>query len=312
LSIHLGVRLHNFECTISPTEGYYAGGTYSFNIHIPKGYPFEAPQIRACHPIFHPNINLESLQIGLSILSKQSWKAVLSLNDILFALQLIFIQPCIDQIESSSNQMHRFGHDEDGDNDMSNIRANNHHSNKNKQNHSFGSVNHKPSYIPTFKYLKTSSNANIIQNMCAAEMFRDDIDKFEQIVQRLIVGNVKMFGIFWHCIQRKKMKIYAAKSKETYDPNQRKQSFKLGSMTKKCSVLRKRRRNEIQSYDSSESQASLIDGVDNIDFEPPNKRRKVDNYQRSDAKSIDLLNYRIDDACQQRSLSENDIDFDMI
>ena len=336
VTIHLGLRLHDFQCTISPTEGYYRGGTFSFSIHIDKNYPFTPPKIKACHPIFHPNIHLHSLEIGLSILSKQSWKAVLSLNDVLFALQLLFIQPNIDQIECSDIE------DEDGDDDMmmQNIKictgsSNSSNSSKNKPNHSFGSVNHKPSYIPTFKYLEKSSNENIIQNMCAALMFRDDIDKFSEICQRLIRGNINLFGINWQCIERKKMKYFATQSKETYDPSLcGSQSFRLKNtdtlMTKKCSVLRKRRRNEIDDdevfnmaalscyatsngsvqYDSSESQASLIDGVDSIGIEPPHKKRKINE---ASAKSFDVDIGRNNVLANgQRSLSENDIDFDMI
>ena len=101
VTIHLSQRLHNFKCTISPAEGYYRDGTFSFDISIGKNYPFRPPIITASHPIFHPNINLQTLQIGLPILSVDDWKPVLSLNDVLFALQLMFMQPNIDEIDEA-------------------------------------------------------------------------------------------------------------------------------------------------------------------------------------------------------------------
>ena len=56
-----------------------------------KKYPFTAPKIKCKHSIFHPNIDPDSKEIGLEIL--ENWTAVLSLNDVIYAILLLFFEP---------------------------------------------------------------------------------------------------------------------------------------------------------------------------------------------------------------------------
>jgi len=162
-------------------------------------------------------------------------------------------------------------------------------------------------------------------------MFRDNPTEFESICQQIIRGGINMFGTNWQCIERKKMRNIFNKqcnNSENYDPSIGSQSFKLKNndktyninvLTKKSSVLRKRRRNEsfndedtfnmekvkraLRCFasttgslrdgvysDSSESQSSLINGVDNIEIQPPEKKRRVDKngITEQDLNGVDL------------------------
>eukprot|EP01083_Nonionella_stella_P022145 61238_1 len=312
VTIHLSIRLHNFKCTISPAEGYYRDGTFSFDIRIDKNYPYSPPQIHACHPIFHPNINMETLEIGLPIVSPTDWKAVLSLNDVLFALQLLFMQPNIDGIDAMQSTQRDQGmnvcHTE-------RTKANGYH-----RNYGFGMNNHKPSYIPNICYEQNTCGARIIQNMKAALMFRDNPREFEHVSQQIIKGGVRMFGTNWQCIERKKMKnIFISKENvERYDPSLGSQTLRLRdtdtTLTKKSSVLRKRRRNEsehdvfamdkvkkaLRCFASStgsmkdgvysDSSDTLVHELNSIAIEPPEKKRRVDTkgLTESDTKSFNL------------------------
>eukprot|EP00484_Ammonia_sp_Unknown_P023843 CAMPEP_0197036260 /NCGR_PEP_ID=MMETSP1384-20130603/13824_1 /TAXON_ID=29189 /ORGANISM="Ammonia sp." /LENGTH=542 /DNA_ID=CAMNT_0042466421 /DNA_START=29 /DNA_END=1654 /DNA_ORIENTATION=+ len=352
VTIHLFQRLHNFKCTISPIEGPYRDGTFSFDVSVCKKYPFTAPQIKACHPMFHPNVHLHSLQVGLPVLRKSDWKPVLSLNDVLFSLQLMFMQPNIDALdqahvqqtsslaENKQSEMNadEAEHDEDGeDSAMSRQRQHQLRSNsacnrqrtRSRNQLAFGSNNHKPAYIPNITYSQSRSlspsdaeakdeHDAIVHNMQAALLFRDDPQQFERVCQQIIRGGVHMFGTNWQCIERKKMRNMLNRNinGEKYDPSLfGSQSFKVkaqmdridastGTITKKCSVLRKRRRNEsfeddvfsmekvkraLGTFasttgstkdgvysDSGESQTSLINGVNGIQIQPPEKKRKID------------------------------------
>merc|ERR1712154_694414 len=107
-----------------------------------------------------------------------------------------------------------------------------------------------------------------------------------------------MFGTNWQCIERKKMNNIFKQSNK-FDPNLLgSQSFQLmnnsdTTISKKCSVLRKRRRNheqnDIFSMDkvkkalrcfASTTDTQIIHGIHRIDIEPPQKKRRV-NKQRS-------------------------------
>lgn len=138
-------------------------------------------------------------------------------------------------------------------------------------------------------------------------MFRDEPRKFEKTSQQIIKGGVTMFGTNWQCVERKKMRSAMSSDKEKYDPSLGTQTFRLKdsdtTITKKCSVLRKRRRNEDGedifnmkkvkralrvfasttgsirdgiSPVSSECSDTLIDGVHSIELGPPEKKRRIE------------------------------------
>lgn len=78
--------LLNFELTITPDEGMYKGGRFTFTFAIPPSYPHEAPKVLCKEKIYHPNIDLEG-KVCLNIL-REDWKPVLNLQSVVVGLQV--------------------------------------------------------------------------------------------------------------------------------------------------------------------------------------------------------------------------------
>ena len=83
--------LLNFKLIISPDEGFYRGGRFTFNFKIGPNYPHEPPKTKCLTKIYHPNIDLEG-NVCLNIL-REDWKPVLTINSIVYGLQYLFLEP---------------------------------------------------------------------------------------------------------------------------------------------------------------------------------------------------------------------------
>lgn len=49
----------NFKLTITPDEGIYKGGVFTFSFVINPNYPHEPPKVKCLEKIYHPNLDLE-------------------------------------------------------------------------------------------------------------------------------------------------------------------------------------------------------------------------------------------------------------
>lgn len=76
----------NFILTITPDEGLYRGGKFTFTFAINQNFPHEPPKVRCREKIYHPNIDLEG-KVCLNIL-REDWKPVLNLNAVIVGLQV--------------------------------------------------------------------------------------------------------------------------------------------------------------------------------------------------------------------------------
>eukprot|EP01135_Chromosphaera_perkinsii_P010025 Nk52_evm60s1992 gene=Nk52_evmTU60s1992 len=83
--------LLNFSLSISPDEGFYKGGTFTFQFKVGLQYPHDPPKVKCQEKIYHPNIDLEG-NVCLNIL-REDWKPVLSINAIIYGLQFLFLEP---------------------------------------------------------------------------------------------------------------------------------------------------------------------------------------------------------------------------
>ncbi|ORY68742.1 chitin synthase-domain-containing protein [Pseudomassariella vexata] len=81
----------NFILTITPDEGQYQGGKFTFTFNMNQNYPHEPPKVRCQQKIYHPNIDLEG-KVCLNIL-REDWKPVLNLNAVIVGLQFLFLEP---------------------------------------------------------------------------------------------------------------------------------------------------------------------------------------------------------------------------
>ncbi|KIK49457.1 hypothetical protein CY34DRAFT_796863 [Suillus luteus UH-Slu-Lm8-n1] len=86
--------LLNFVLTITPDEGMYKGGAFSFSFTINTNYPHEPPKVKCMQTIYHPNVDLEG-NVCLNIL-REDWKPVLNLNSVMVGLQYLFLEPNAD------------------------------------------------------------------------------------------------------------------------------------------------------------------------------------------------------------------------
>ena len=80
-----------FTLTLTPDEGLYKSGTFSFSFAIPTSFPHEPPKVKCQQKIYHPNIDLEG-NVCLNIL-REDWKPVLNLNAVIVGLQFLFLEP---------------------------------------------------------------------------------------------------------------------------------------------------------------------------------------------------------------------------
>ncbi|GMI86418.1 RUB1 conjugating enzyme 1 [Hibiscus trionum] len=83
--------LMNFEVTISPEDGYYAGGAFKFSFKVSPVYPHDAPKVKCIPKVYHPNIDYEG-NVCLNIL-REDWKPVLNINTIIYGLYHLFAEP---------------------------------------------------------------------------------------------------------------------------------------------------------------------------------------------------------------------------
>ncbi|OJA19550.1 proteasome-mediated degradation [Rhizopogon vesiculosus] len=86
--------LLNFTLTITPDEGMYMGGAFTFSFTINTNYPHEPPKVKCMQTIYHPNVDLEG-NVCLNIL-REDWKPVLNLNSVMVGLQYLFLEPNAD------------------------------------------------------------------------------------------------------------------------------------------------------------------------------------------------------------------------
>ncbi|XP_071603161.1 NEDD8-conjugating enzyme UBE2F isoform X3 [Heliangelus exortis] len=80
-------KLHYFQLTVIPDEGYYQGGKFQFEIEVPEAYNMVPPKVKCLTRIWHPNIT-EMGEICLSLLREHSidgtgWAPTRTLKDLL-------------------------------------------------------------------------------------------------------------------------------------------------------------------------------------------------------------------------------------
>uniref|UniRef100_UPI00358F9CC8 NEDD8-conjugating enzyme UBE2F isoform X2 n=1 Tax=Myxine glutinosa TaxID=7769 RepID=UPI00358F9CC8 len=87
-------ELHFFCLMVTPEEGYYLGGKFNFEVHVPESYNMEPPKVKCLTRIWHPNI-AETGEICLSLLRQHSmdgtgWAPTRTLKDVIWGLNSLF------------------------------------------------------------------------------------------------------------------------------------------------------------------------------------------------------------------------------
>ena len=86
--------LRQFSLLIKPVEGYWKGGAFRFEVHIPPEYNIKPPVCVCKTRLWHPNIT-EDGKICLSILREYSldgcgWLPTRTLKDVVWGLEALF------------------------------------------------------------------------------------------------------------------------------------------------------------------------------------------------------------------------------
>lgn len=91
-------KLHEFTLVLRPSEGFWAGGIYHFDITVPEGYNHTPPLVRCATRIWHPNIDEEG-RVCLSLLRQSSldfsgWAPTRRLLDVIWGIESLFTDLC--------------------------------------------------------------------------------------------------------------------------------------------------------------------------------------------------------------------------
>ncbi|KAF7996279.1 hypothetical protein HCN44_001911 [Aphidius gifuensis] len=87
-------RLHDFDLLITPDEGYWMNGKFSFEIQVPEEYNMTPPKVKCLTKLWHPNIN-EDGDVCLSLLRQNSidgmgWAPTRKLKDVVWGINSLF------------------------------------------------------------------------------------------------------------------------------------------------------------------------------------------------------------------------------
>jgi len=92
-------QLQKLQFRISPDNGYWHGGIFTFDVTIPEGYNSVPPEVKCTSKVFHPNI-AEDGTIGLTLLrqmemegagdSNIGWNSNRQLKDVVLGINSLF------------------------------------------------------------------------------------------------------------------------------------------------------------------------------------------------------------------------------
>ncbi|KAK7248790.1 ubiquitin-conjugating enzyme [Aureococcus anophagefferens] len=69
-----------------------AGGSFALSLRVPANYPFRPPSVYCLTRVWHPNVCVDGGRVSHPLLDRD-WKPVLSINTVIFGLQLLFLEP---------------------------------------------------------------------------------------------------------------------------------------------------------------------------------------------------------------------------
>mmetsp|Transcript_450 Transcript_450/g.1148 ORF Transcript_450/g.1148 Transcript_450/m.1148 type:complete len:132 (-) Transcript_450:401-796(-) len=83
-----------FKVHVSPDDGMYRGGKFTFDFKVPPTYPHDPPKVLCETTVYHPNIDMEG-HVCLNIL-REDWKPVLTINSVIYGLTFLMLEPNAD------------------------------------------------------------------------------------------------------------------------------------------------------------------------------------------------------------------------
>jgi len=83
------------DVRVSLHQGAWGGLEPVFRLSAPDGYPFSPPRVTALTPLWHPNVEADTGRLQIPLLHRD-WKPVVTVNTVIFALQLMFAEPSLE------------------------------------------------------------------------------------------------------------------------------------------------------------------------------------------------------------------------
>lgn len=71
----------------------YSDAVFDALIQISPAYPFKPPSMVVRNQVYHPNIDIDTGLVSLSVLKESDWKPVFTINTIIFAFELVLYSP---------------------------------------------------------------------------------------------------------------------------------------------------------------------------------------------------------------------------
>ena len=91
MSVSEGDHVLSLKLNVCVFEGAYKNGHFSFLLDIPVQYPFKMVQVWSKHPIWHPNVELQTGRVHLPLV----WSPILTLNSLALAVQMMLLEPSV-------------------------------------------------------------------------------------------------------------------------------------------------------------------------------------------------------------------------
>ena len=80
--------------TVKPDIGHaYSGATFATVIQFGDRYPFCPPTVLVLNRVYHPNIDIDTGEFCLDLLTPQNWKPIITLGSLIFAVELTILEP---------------------------------------------------------------------------------------------------------------------------------------------------------------------------------------------------------------------------
>jgi ubiquitin-protein ligase len=71
----------------------YAGAVFMTLVQFPDNYPFVPPSILVLNRVYHPNVDIDTGELHMDLLTSENWKPVFTLSSIIFAIELTLLEP---------------------------------------------------------------------------------------------------------------------------------------------------------------------------------------------------------------------------
>lgn len=89
-------NLLHWRCNITGANStLFEGIILELDVLFPEDYPFRPPRIKFVNPIFHPNVDLETKQLHLSIF-REDWSPALTVEKLFLTISSVIHEPLID------------------------------------------------------------------------------------------------------------------------------------------------------------------------------------------------------------------------